>query len=242
MHKLNRLRPSPAMAVSVVALVAALSGTALALPGKNSVQSNDIKKNAVTAAKIKKNAVRASEIKKNAVTKSEIKQNAVTGSKVADNSLTGSDVNESTLGKVPSATAADSAARAGSVSTLRPFGPVSVAEGGAAVLVTHGQLAVVATCVADLTDTNAVVDLRSTVAALGGGDDDGGPITPGTPLVIEDAGADDAPGGDPDTSDGYDDQFFATVAGSSTISGTVNSIANADTSSCTFSGFVVIVK
>ena len=35
-------RPSPAMAVAIVALIAALAGSALALPGRNSVKSNDI--------------------------------------------------------------------------------------------------------------------------------------------------------------------------------------------------------
>jgi len=58
MKKLTPRRPSPAMALAFVALLAALSGTAIALPGTNSVQSNDIKRNAVTSPKIKKNAVR----------------------------------------------------------------------------------------------------------------------------------------------------------------------------------------
>ena len=40
-------RPSPALVVAMVALVAAVSGTALALPGKNSVKSNDIADGAV---------------------------------------------------------------------------------------------------------------------------------------------------------------------------------------------------
>jgi hypothetical protein len=38
----RRGRPSPAMVVAVIALVAALSGAAVALPGRNSVRSNDI--------------------------------------------------------------------------------------------------------------------------------------------------------------------------------------------------------
>jgi len=223
------------MALAFVALLAALSGTALALPGTNSVQSNDIKRNAVTSPKIKKNAVRSSDIKKGAVRSSDVKNNR----------LTGSDVDESKLGKVPTAGSADTATAAavsGSVSTLVPFGPVSANEGASATLATRGPLSVVGTCAADVANTDALVELRSTVAALGAGDDDEGAIAPGTPLVIEDSGASDAPAGGADTSDGYDDQFFATVSGSSAISGTVNSTANADSSSCTFSGFVVVVK
>ena len=248
MSKLIPRRPSPAMALAFVALLAALSGTAIALPGTNSVQSNDIKRNAVTSPKIKRNAVRSSDIKRNAVRSSDIKRGAVRSSDVKNDSLTGSDINESTLGKVPSAGTADQAGAAnvagaaGSVSTLVPFGPVSANEGASATLATRGPLSVVGTCDANGTDTDAFVELRSTVAALGAGDDDDGAIAPGTPLVIEDAGASDSPTGGASTSDGYDDQFFATVAGSSAISGTVNSTANADSSSCTFSGFVVVVK
>jgi hypothetical protein len=70
-------RPSPALIVAVVALVAALAGSALALPGKNTVQSNDIKKNAVKSKQLKNNGVK------------------------------GTDVDEASLGQVPSAASAN---------------------------------------------------------------------------------------------------------------------------------------
>jgi hypothetical protein len=47
-----------------------------------------------------------------AVTHGKLAPNAVNGTDVLDNSLTGADINESTLGKVPSASAADSATNA----------------------------------------------------------------------------------------------------------------------------------
>jgi hypothetical protein len=72
-------RPSPALIVAIVALLAALAGTAVALPGKNTVKSNDIAKN----------AVRSSDVK--------------------NDSLKGKDIKESTLSKVPNAARADSA-------------------------------------------------------------------------------------------------------------------------------------
>ena len=53
----NRL-PSPAMLVAVIALVAALAGSALALPGSNSVKSNDIKRDAVKGTDIATGAVK----------------------------------------------------------------------------------------------------------------------------------------------------------------------------------------
>ena len=63
--------------LGLVAIFIALSGTAAALPGKNKVDSGDIK-----AGNVKL---------------SDIGPNAVDGSKVADNSLKGADVDEATL-------------------------------------------------------------------------------------------------------------------------------------------------
>ena len=56
-HKTRRL-PSPAMLVAIVALVAALTGSAVALQGKNSVKSNDIAPGAVKGKDIAKQAVK----------------------------------------------------------------------------------------------------------------------------------------------------------------------------------------
>ncbi len=92
MRKRIKRLPSPSMTVAFIALLAALTGTAVALPGNNTVTSGDIKKN----------AVRSSDIKGSNVGSSDIKNNAVTGS----------DVDESKLGEVPSATNADTAANA----------------------------------------------------------------------------------------------------------------------------------
>jgi len=60
-------RPSPAMVVAFVALLAALSGTAVALPGKNTVDSGDIKKANVKTSDIAKNAVISGKIKDGAL-------------------------------------------------------------------------------------------------------------------------------------------------------------------------------
>jgi len=54
---LRGLRPSPAMVVAVVALVAALGGTATALRGKNSVRSDDIAPRAVRTSDLAPSAV-----------------------------------------------------------------------------------------------------------------------------------------------------------------------------------------
>jgi len=88
-------RPSPALVVAVIALVAALSGTAFAALGKNSVGSRQLKAKSVTGGKIA--------------------NNAVTGAKVANGSLSGSDINIAALGTVPSAGSAANAANADTV-------------------------------------------------------------------------------------------------------------------------------
>jgi hypothetical protein len=82
-------RPSPALVIAIIALCAALTGTAWAALGKNSVGSKQLKSKAVTTGKIA--------------------NNAVTGAKVAANSLTSADINVSQLGTVPSATNAQTA-------------------------------------------------------------------------------------------------------------------------------------
>jgi hypothetical protein len=76
------------MIVAIIALVCALTGTAWAALGKNSVGSKQLKKNAVITSKIKKEAV--------------------TGGKVKKDTLTGTQINEEKLGTVPSAQLANS--------------------------------------------------------------------------------------------------------------------------------------
>jgi hypothetical protein len=88
-------RPSPAMVVAIIALFAALSGSAYAALGKNSVGSRQLKSKAVTTGKIA--------------------NNAITSVKVAKGSLTGEDINVGALGTVPSAASAASAGNANTV-------------------------------------------------------------------------------------------------------------------------------
>lgn len=86
MSKAWAKRPSPAMIVALIALFAALGGSAYAA---KKIGSKEIKANAITTGKIKKNAITTSKIKKEAVTGAKIK--------------------ETTLGAVPNATHATSA-------------------------------------------------------------------------------------------------------------------------------------
>jgi hypothetical protein len=100
MRSIPRLRrPSPALVVSFIALCVALAGTASALPGRRTVKKDDIANHAVRTKHIRKGNVR----------RSDIGPDAITTSRVGADSLIGGDILESSLGKVPSAAAADAA-------------------------------------------------------------------------------------------------------------------------------------
>jgi hypothetical protein len=83
MKKIRVARPSPGLIVAIAALVVALSGVAVGLPGRNSVDSGDIQRNAVTTKKIKKNAVTSSRLAGNAVTTGKIGPRQVTAADLA---------------------------------------------------------------------------------------------------------------------------------------------------------------
>jgi hypothetical protein len=87
MKRMDAHRPSAAMVVAVVALIAALSGSAVA-------------DNAVEFAKTK------------VLNGKNIKKKSIAGNKLRNNTITGTQVNESKLGKVPSASQADNATSA----------------------------------------------------------------------------------------------------------------------------------
>jgi hypothetical protein len=82
-------RPSPAMAVAFLALLVALSGTAVALPGSRTVTAGDIKTKAVGKRAITAGGVGKSEAGPRSVGRSELQDNTVQSNKVDDNSLTG---------------------------------------------------------------------------------------------------------------------------------------------------------
>ena len=82
MKDLMKARPSPAMAVALIALFVSLSGTAAALSGSNTVQSDDLGPGAQ-------------------VTAPDVAANAVDSPDITNNSLTGADVNEASLDATP---------------------------------------------------------------------------------------------------------------------------------------------
>jgi hypothetical protein len=101
-------RPSPAMIISIVALITALTGSAYAALGEENFRRKHPRN-------LGKNSVGSRQLKSKAVTTGKVANNAITGKKVASNTLTGDDINLGQLGTVPSATNAQSAQNANTV-------------------------------------------------------------------------------------------------------------------------------
>jgi hypothetical protein len=83
----------------------------------------------------------------------QIKNNAITSKKIKDNSVSGADVDESTLGKVPSATSADSATTATTASGVNGVTPAKVfyrsGPAGPTVIFSGSGLTISASCTAN---------------------------------------------------------------------------------------------
>ena len=83
----SKLRPSPALVVALAALVAAMSGAAIALPGKNTVKKNDIANGAVTGKKIADGAVKSKQIKGKSIRGNRLKDKAIKAKQIADGAV-----------------------------------------------------------------------------------------------------------------------------------------------------------
>ncbi len=111
--------PSPAMAVAFLALLAALAGTAVALPGRNSVGIDDMRSNSVGKA----------ELRTGSTGKAEILSRAVGAAEVINNSLGGDDINEGRLGTVPRANVANAATFAGLANSANSANSAGAVDG-----------------------------------------------------------------------------------------------------------------
>ena len=132
-------RPSASMIVAFVALSVALGGTTYA------VRISTLPKRSVGPAQIRSKAVRTRHIKAHNVSRTKIARNAINSSLVAANSLRGSDILESSLGTVPSATAADDAKTVGG-RTLQKFSFNGSAGTAATKVLELGGLTLTASC------------------------------------------------------------------------------------------------
>jgi hypothetical protein len=97
MRNLKRLRPSPALLVAGVALVMAMSGAAIALPGKGKVKSNDIAKGAVKSKAIAKGAIGSKQIKGKSIKGNRIKDKAIKAKQIAEATITNGKLADATI-------------------------------------------------------------------------------------------------------------------------------------------------
>lgn len=74
---LGSRRPSPAMLVAFAALIAALSGTSIALPGKNTVDSGDIVNSSVRSKDVRNGSLTGADLRSEAVNSEDIQNGAL---------------------------------------------------------------------------------------------------------------------------------------------------------------------
>jgi hypothetical protein len=110
-------RPSPAMVVAMIALFVSLSGVSYGV-ATGFIDSREIKNNTVRTIDLRNNDIRTRDLRNNEIRGLDIRSSTIQGRDVALNTLTGNDVNESSLGKVPSAGSADTAASATSANSV----------------------------------------------------------------------------------------------------------------------------
>lgn len=129
MHRFKG-RPSAATVLAFVALIVALSGSAVATPVANlarqitganikngTIKGADVKNGSLSGVDIHDGSLGSADIGTFQVKSSEIAPDAIGGDKVEPDSLGGSDIIESTLGQVPSAAHADAADSAKTATT-----------------------------------------------------------------------------------------------------------------------------
>lgn len=189
MRNLKRLRPSPALLVAGAALVMAMSGAAIALPGKGQVKSNDIAKGAVKSKAIAKGAIGSKQIKGKSIKGNRIKDKAIKAKQIADATITNGKIADGTItgakvapDGIDSSNIADyKAAQTGVVAatdgvdrdTARAAAPPQE-------LFSKGQLSIYAKCYRDTTADEVYADVFMATSAngvilAGEGDLDGDP-------------------------------------------------------------------
>jgi hypothetical protein len=156
-------RPSPALIVSVIALIAACAGSAGAAA-------------LITSKDVKDHSLQGKDIRSNTITGRNVK--GLSGRDVIRNGLDGSDIDESTLDKVPSAARADSAGTADAVKGMHVGNVAFRAMAGTAgtPVFDQGGLRLQAACAA-----GGLLTATATPSGSAGGVIRIGVVHPGTP-------------------------------------------------------------
>jgi hypothetical protein len=121
---------------------------------------------AFAAGHLAKNSVGTKQLKANSVTVAKLKKDAVTGAKVKDGSLVGSDINLASLGTVPSAASAGSAATLSGRMPFTFFMPAGLKD-----VVTIGPFTIKASCAINVGGADTA-ELRLVTSVNGAAMDD----------------------------------------------------------------------
>lgn len=163
MNRIKSLRPTPALIVALVALVAAMSGAAVALPGKNTVTSNDIVTGAVTTKKIAKGAVGSQQILGKSIKGNRLKDGAIRDKQLADGSVTAAKVAD---GVIDAAKLADGSVTAAKITDATITGQQVADEGiSSANISDYGVLSSAAGSLVKLTATDGADEAAARTAA-----------------------------------------------------------------------------
>jgi hypothetical protein len=150
----GRRRPSPALVISIVALVVSLGGVAFAATK-------------ITSKNVVDNSLKSIDLKNG---------KGVKGVDVVANSLTGAAISESSLGKVPSAAQADSAANSDKLDGIDSAGFI---QGAGDALVARGSVDL-----SGVFDPNHAGTSLGSIPGLGSFSVGGGFISPGSDCAI----------------------------------------------------------
>jgi hypothetical protein len=186
---LSRL-PSPALVIACVALFVSLGGVSYGL-AKGSIDSREIKNNTIRSKDVRNNTLRTFDIRNNEVRGFDVRNSTIQGRDVAFNTLTGNDVAENSLGKVPSATTADTAGSANTATSadsvggigMRRFNYAAQAGSGFVDVLNFGGLRLEAQCQAGNN-----VQVRATLANAEAELGSSFPLPGVPPIVVNDAG------------------------------------------------------
>jgi hypothetical protein len=85
------------MIVAALALIVALGGTAVALPGKNRIDKNDLRKNVVKPRNLVKGAVTLPKLRNGAVGRAKVRNGAVNSLKIQDGGVGPGDLSATAL-------------------------------------------------------------------------------------------------------------------------------------------------
>ena len=162
--RLARLRPSPALVISMIALFLSLGGVSYGV-ATGFIDSREIKNNTVASGDLRNNEIRTKDLRNNEIRGLDIRNSTIQGRDVALATITGDDVRESTLDEVPSAARAATAGSADAVTSLKLVARTALNAGAPPVtLATEGPLTVTAACLTGGTGPEAADPRAASVA------------------------------------------------------------------------------